>query len=65
MLNVAIVPAITTNEALGTPAIPLLVSININNIVICCSNDRWMPYDCAMNNEAKVIYIIEPSRLKE
>ena len=36
MLNVASVAAITTSDARGTPAMPLLVTINISSIVICC-----------------------------
>ena len=35
MLNVARVAAITTSDARGTPAMPLLVTIRISNIVIC------------------------------
>ena len=35
MLNMAQVAVTTTNDALGTPAIPLLVNINTNNMVNC------------------------------
>jgi len=37
------VAAITTSEARGTPAMPLEVSINVNNIVICVPMDISMP----------------------
>ena len=33
---IASVPARMTSEARGTPATPLLVSISVSSIVICC-----------------------------
>jgi hypothetical protein len=65
ILNVAKVPAITTKEALGTPAMPLLVSISTSNMLIWVESGKSMPYDWAINSEANVMYIMLPSRLKE
>jgi hypothetical protein len=65
MLKVASVAAITTSEARGTPAMPLLVTIRMSSIVIWSSVDSGIRYACAMNSVAKVQYIIEPSRLNE
>ncbi len=44
----------TTNDARGTPAIPLEVTISIRSIVICVSIGKAMPYACAMNRIVKV-----------
>src|ERR1700682_5333750 len=66
--NIPQVASTTTNEALGTPAMPLLVSMNTSSI------DTWVAilpvtevilYACAMNMLANVIYIMLPSRLNE
>ena len=65
MLNVASVAAMTTSDARGTPAMPLLVTIRISSIVICCPRSSSIRYACAMNSVANVQYIIEPSRLNE
>src|SRR5262245_15780835 len=43
ILKVTKVAAITTREARGTPAIPLLVTISNSSMVICCANDSSMP----------------------
>ena len=42
MLKLASVAAITTSEARGTPAMPLLVSISSSSMVICCPNGSSM-----------------------
>ena len=43
MSKLASVAAITTSEARGTPAMPLLVSISSSSIVICWPNESSMP----------------------
>jgi hypothetical protein len=42
MLKLASVAAMTTSEARGTPAMPLLVSISSRSMVICCPNGSSM-----------------------
>ena len=42
MLNWFSVAAITTNDARGTPAMPLEVSIRISSMVICVPSDSLM-----------------------
>ena len=42
MLKVASVAAMTTSEARGTPAMPLLVTISSSSIVICCPSGSSM-----------------------
>ena len=64
-MNRAIVPAMTTSEARGTPAMPLEVIIRVKSIKICCCNVSGTPYAWARNPVAKVMYIIDPSRLNE
>src|SRR5215472_294530 len=64
-LKLTSVAAMTTSDARGTPAIPLLVTMRRRSIVICCPKPSWMLYACAMNMVAKVQYIIDPSRLNE
>jgi predicted S18 family serine protease len=41
-LNWLRVAAITTSEARGTPATPLLVSIRVSSMAICVSRPSWM-----------------------
>ena len=62
--NMATVPNKITNEARGTPATPLLVSIRVSAITICCSHDNGCPAACATNTEANDRYKVVPSRLK-
>ena len=59
------IAAMTTRLARGTPAMPFDVTISTSSIVISWPRLRWMPYACAMKIVAKVMYIIEPSRLNE
>src|SRR6185369_5915125 len=59
------VPAITTRDALGTPAIPLLVNISTSNMVNWVERERGTSYACAIKSDANPIYSILPSRLKE
>src|SRR5262249_10223830 len=42
MLKLDRVAAMTTSEARGTPAMPLLVSISSSNMVTCCVTESWM-----------------------
>ena len=66
--NMAPVASTTTNEALGTPAMPLLVTKNTSNIITCCQTSPVIDVilkACAINILAKVMYIILPSKLKE
>ena len=66
--NIAPVANTTTSDALGTPAIPLLVTKNTSNIIICCPTSpviEVMLNACAINMLANVMYIILPSKLKE
>ena len=59
------VAAITTRLARGTPAMPFDVTISVRSIATCMPSVSWMPYACAMNSDANVMYIIDPSRLNE
>ena len=43
---------------------PLLVSIRVNTISNCCSNDRSIPLICATKTVASDRYKVVPSRLK-
>ncbi len=52
-------------EDLGTPAIPLLVSMKVNIIISCWPKDRWMWAAWAMAMEARTRYSVDPSRLNE
>src|SRR5438270_3316882 len=65
MWNSGRVAAITTRLARGTPAMPLDVTISTRSMVSCWARLRWIPYASAMNSDAKVMYIIDPSRLNE
>ena len=65
ILNIEQVAKTTTNAALGTPAIPLLVNINTSNIVNCVPRSMCMAYAWAMAMLANVMYIMLPSRLNE
>src|SRR5205823_2697415 len=51
--KVANVPERITSDARGTAATPLLVSINVSTIGICCARLRWMPAACATNTAAR------------
>src|SRR5688572_27653844 len=62
--NVAAVAINITNEARGTAATPLLVSINVRPIISCSPNDRSIPAACATNTDANDKYKVVPSRLK-
>ena len=42
MLKVESVAAMTTSEARGTPAMPLLVTISSSSMVACCPSERSM-----------------------
>ena len=43
MSNIDSVPAMTTSEARGTPAMPFDVTMRTSSIVTCCPIDRSMP----------------------
>ena len=58
------VPAKITNATLGTPAIPLLVSIKVPITKINCIGEISIPTICRENNIAKAKYNVEPSKLK-
>src|SRR4030095_8069285 len=52
-----------TNDALGTAATPLLVSINVMQIMICSPILKCIPAAWATKIEARDKYNVVPSRL--
>src|SRR5688572_32135014 len=63
-LKVSAVAINITNDALGTAATPLLVSINDKPISNCSPKDRSIPAACATKMLANDRYNVVPSRLK-
>src|SRR3990172_3513515 len=62
--NDAAVPSNITNEARGTPATPLLVTISVSTMNSCSFQVISMPATCATNTDASERYNVVPSRLK-
>src|SRR5688500_9892750 len=62
-LKVLAVAINITNDALGTAATPLLVSIKESPISNCSPNERFIPAACATNTDASERYKVVPSRL--